>query len=494
MTELIKSDLIVSFLILVVFRLAGPWLLTEIPPYRINTWRNALLVLTSLEFLSPSFWIFAILASIQLMALRARETEPSVRYALLLCAVPVVGIAIPGFGLVNYLFEFNYPRLLSLVVLLPVYFSSEFKKNRPAMTTTDKLLVAFVSICIVLNFRGTTISNGIREIVDISLDTLLPYWIISRSIRNIDQIRLVMLALTTTSLVLALAGGFEYVKHWLLYFSIAPHWDIPLRHLYLSRANSLRANASMQSPISLGYLMVIALGCWHYLTGSRSNPPRKRIIPLILAGGLFVTLSRGPWVGMLVYIVIYTLAGKGGVGKLIKLGMITLALFPLIFLVPGGEKVVNLLPFIGHAEQEDIAYRQQLVSNAWIVIQRNFLLGSIDFLSAPELQAMVQGQGIIDIVNTYLGMMLHYGLVGVTLFVGVFLSAILELIRIGKLTADDQNMEALRGHLLATLTAIMVMIVTVSPVDMIQPLYLIITALSVAFARLIRNSQPPRRA
>ena len=492
MSELIKSDLIVNFLILLAFRLAGPWLVSEIPSHRVNTWRNALLILTNLEFLSPNIWVFSVLASIQLVSLRTRETDNSVRYALLLCAVPVVRMAIPGLGLVNYLFELNYPRLLSLVLLMPVFFSAEFHSEKPAMSLTDKLLVAFVILRLLLDFRGTTLSNGIRGIFDTTVDTFLPYWVISRSIRNISQIRMTLLALVTTSLVLALAGGFEYVKHWLLYFSIGPHWGIDLRHLYLARADSLRATASMQSPISLGYLMVIALASWHYLATTRSDPPRKRLIPLILAGGLFVTLSRGPWVGMLVFMIIYTLTGQGGFGKLLKLGFYTLALSPLVFIIPGGEKIINIMPFIGHSEQEDITYRQELMHNAWIVAQRNFLFGSVDYLSAPELQAMVQGQGIIDIVNTYLGEMLHYGLIGVCLFAGIFLSALRELASIRLATAIDAQMDNLRRTLLATMVAIMVIIVSVSPVDMIEQLYLIITALSVALARLVRNPPPTK--
>ena len=95
---------------------------------------------------------------------------------------------------------------------------------------------------------------------------------------------------------------------------------------------------------------------------------------------------------------------------------------PLLAIVPGGQKVLDLLPFIGTIEVENITYRQRLFDNAMIVIQRNPLLGSFDFRSTPEMQSMIQGQGIIDIVNTYIGMALQVGLIGLTLFVVFFVT------------------------------------------------------------------------
>jgi hypothetical protein len=69
-----------------------------------------------------------------------------------------------------------------------------------------------------------------------------------------------------------------------------------------------------------------------------------------------------------------------------------------------------------------IDYRSQLMDNAWIVIQQNLWLGSIDFLKTPEMEAMRQGEVIIDIVNTYLSLLLAYGVIGFGLFLGFFLS------------------------------------------------------------------------
>lgn len=49
------------------------------------------------------------------------------------------------------------------------------------------------------------------------------------------------------------------------------------------------------------------------------------------------------------------------------------------------------------------------MDNSWIVIQRNPLFGSFDFRNTPEMQSMIQGEGIIDIVNTYINWRCGWG-------------------------------------------------------------------------------------
>ena len=42
---------------------------------------------------------------------------------------------------------------------------------------------------------------------------------------------------------------------------------------------------------------------------------------------------------------------------------------PLISVIPGGERVINLLPFIGNVETGNIDYREKLLENSITVIK-----------------------------------------------------------------------------------------------------------------------------
>jgi O-antigen ligase len=209
---------------------------------------------------------------------------------------------------------------------------------------------------------------------------------------------------------------------------------------------------------------------------------------LLLAGGLFAPLSRGPWIGAAVMIVVFIGTGRKAIKRLMLLGAAGVLALPLLAVVPGGQKVLDLLPFIGTVEVENITYRQRLIDNAVIVIQRNPWLGSFNFRSTPEMQSMIQGQGIIDIVNTYIGIALSFGLVGLTLFV-VFFVSVLQGIRKGMRSFPNEDDEARRlgRALLATLAGILVTIVTVSSITVIPVVYWSVAGLCVAYAQMARR-------
>jgi O-antigen ligase len=169
----------------------------------------------------------------------------------------------------------------------------------------------------------------------------------------------------------------------------------------------------------------VASGLYLYLQEDvRSRLQRGR---RAVAGGLYAPLSRGPWVGTAVMIVVFIGTGRKAVKRLMLLALAGVLALPLLAVVPGGQKVLDLLPFIGTVEAENITYRQQLIDNAMIVIQRNPWLGSFDYRSTPEMQSLTQGQGIIDIVNTYIGIALSVGLIGLMLFVCFFAAVLLGI-------------------------------------------------------------------
>ena len=55
------------------------------------------------------------------------------------------------------------------------------------------------------------------------------------------------------------------------------------------------------------------------------------------------------------------------------------------------------------------------------VMAQNLYFGSFTSASSPAMEALRQGQGIIDVVNTYIGVGLQTGVVGLALAVGVLL-------------------------------------------------------------------------
>jgi O-antigen ligase len=215
----------------------------------------------------------------------------------------------------------------------------------------------------------------------------------------------------------------------------------------------------------------------------------------LLAAGLAAPLSRGPWVGAAALLATYLATGRNALRRLTLLAVGGLLALPLLTVLPDGERVINLLPFIGKTEVENIDYRQRQLDNATIVIKRNPWFGSVNYRDTPEMQAMVQGQGIIDIVNSYLAIGLSFGLVGLGLFVGFFALVLFGMRRAYRRIADpDDEMRRLGRALFATLVGILLTIFTVSSITIIPVVYWSVAGLGVAYAQMVKKRIAMERA
>ena len=102
---------------------------------------------------------------------------------------------------------------------------------------------------------------------------------------------------------------------------------------------------------------------------------------------------------------------------------------------------------------------------------------------------MRQGQGIIDVVNTYIGVALNYGFVGLGLFVAFFAVTLLGIYRAMRSIPDKNSEEYLLGRvLLATLLAIVVIIFTVSSISIIPIVYFSVTGMGGAYVIMVRKN------
>lgn len=453
--------------------------------------RNLWFALTLAAFLAKNFWLYSLVATLLLLTTSKRENNPPALYLLILFVLPEIVIPIPGMGLVNFIFDLTNARLLALIVLLPSFLSLTRQSDvlPVARTGPDKALLAYLLLSVVLNLREDSLTNSIRQDFYLFLDVFLPYFVVSRSLTNLQSFRDALLSLVIAIMVLAMLAMFEFAKGWVLYANLTTLYDVTDGlSAYLGRDGMLRALVTTGQPIVLGYLMVIGIGFYLFIQHSITKISTRRLGLALLIGGLIAPLSRGPWVGCAIMLVVFIVTGKYAARRLIGLGAAALCALALVSVLPGGERIINLLPFIGSTEVENVTYRERLISNSIIVIQRNPLFGSIDYLQTPELESMRQGQGIIDIVNSYIAVALKTGLIGLGLFASFFAMTLWGIYRAMRSIPKKDSEEYLLGRvLLATLLAILVIIFTVSSITFVPILYWCITGLGVGYAQFVRK-------
>jgi O-antigen ligase len=491
MPEHLRALVIILVLAGIVFAFARRPAADLIPHSDFTRRRNLWFALTLLAFVSHSFWVYAGITAIILTVVRQRDRNPLALFFFLLFLIPPAPAQIPGFGLINYFFTLDHIRLLALCVLLPAFFTLCRRASTLTFGRTwpDKLLAAYLVLTSLLYLRETTLTDTLRQTLYLFIDVFLPYYVASRALKELSDFKDALLAFVLAAMVLSLIALVEFARHWLLYSaligSLNMHWDMSG---YLSRGGSLRASATTGQAIALGYVISVAIGFYLFLRESVRSRLQQRLGALLLAAGLFAPLSRGPWIGAATIVAVFITTGRNAVKRLILLALAGVLALPLLAILPGGQKVLDLLPFVGTLETENITYRERLIDNAVIVIQRNPWLGSFDYRNTPEMQSMIQGQGIIDIVNTYISLALEMGLIGLTLFV-VFFATVLFGIRTAMRSFPDKDDEARRlgRALFATLAGILVIIFTVSSITVIPVVYWSAAGLGVAYAQMTRR-------
>jgi O-antigen ligase len=444
--------------------------------------RRLWLGLTCFGFLLTTFWLYSAALLGWSAAAGRRDANRLAVFAFLLFVLPSFPVPVPGFLGLNYLLDINHQRILSLGLLLPIWWA---RRSEPSASPwCDRLVLMFMALQFGLQLMTDTLTNSLRFATYNALDLYLPYFAASRALRALSDYRDFMAAFVFSALLMAPIAGFESVKHWLLYSGIPGHMDQTwAMGGYLGRGESLRALAAAGHALVLGYVMVVALGLFAFV--APSIPTRARRASWCLLGiGLLAPLSRGPWIGACALILLWVASAERPGRAMTRLFMLLVPLGGLLFLTPYGDKLIDLLPFVGTVDEFNVTYRQRLFTAATAVIAHNPWLGSFEFLSAPEMQEMIQGEGIIDIVNTYIGLALSYGLIGLGLFLAIFANAGWRTWQMTR-HADIAELKQLGRFLLATLAAVLITIATVSSIVNIAVIYWMLAGLCAATPRLL---------
>jgi O-antigen ligase len=554
MPEIIRALIVVIVLAFFAFYLGRQVTTGSISQREFSVWRNVWFVATAAGFLAGNFYIYAIVVTILVLYARAERVLVRVAgqarkarqgittlcisragqagqarwrgpiaqgadhklkigrppatpkiyiekvaapnagppvYWLLLFVVPPVQVTIGGFGIVNKFLELNNPQFLAALILLPTLLSAGSTENRRANVgrSADFLIVSYVLLLAALQFGSTSVTDVMRLTFVYALNVLLPYFTFSRAITTAADTRKVLAAFVLAAFPLSLSAVFETVKGWPLYNPIVFEWGGSMLSGYLERSGMLRAMASAMQPIALGFVLMVAMGCFLAL----QQNVKRNIAWLgfaLLGAGLVASLSRGPWIGAGVLIFTYVATGPNAATKLAKSAAIGIICLGPLLLTPIGSHLADFLPFMGSVDAENVEYRQRLFTNSLIVVERNSWFGSVNYRSEPEMQELLQGQGIVDVVNTYLEVVLECGLVGLTLFVGFFASILLALWRALRSTptADPELRNLLRASI-ATLVAILVTIGTVGTVSYIPYVYWSFAGLCIAVIRLAQTQR-----
>lgn len=446
--------------------------------------RNAWICITLAGFLSQNYWVFAAIIALVIHNTAKKETNKIALYFFLLLALPQISVEIPGFAGIRYFLSVDYVRILTVIILLPVCIQARrlATNNKTKAFLPDKILALYILLNIVLQAQYDIATNVARTTLGWLIDVVIPYYAISRSIKSQKSLNEVMMSFIVAATFASIVGIFEFLRHWVLYLPMGDALGVDWTSNYLSRGDALRARATSGHPIVFGYVASVAFIFWMHSRNHIKNRTQSTCIALALAGGAIASISRGPWVGLAIGLSMILFTSQNVWRNIMKLSAV--GFFALIGLAALGyaEKIISFLPFIGNVETENITYRARLFEAAFQIILDNPFFGSIDYLA--RMEDLKQGEGIIDLVNTFLIIGLNSGLVGLGLFLTFFSIIIFSTFRTFRSLSNKSEYFSSGQVILATLVAMMVTISTVSPIFHVPILYWSVAAMGLAYINM----------
>jgi hypothetical protein len=489
MLSYLKALPVVLAAILVTFWLASLAFPEASRRGEIGRLRRDFLLVTMAAFLSPSIWVYvgALFVLMAFFMLRPgdRPQRAAILWALLVLAVPDVGAYLQGLGGISNFFQVNHIRVLTLGLLLPVVVGMQFGARcpHPLALVTDWWVIGYFAIQVGVVVPNATTTVVAREAFILFVDTLLPYWVFSRAFTTPDGLNSAFRAYVLAMMVMCGLAAFEATVKWPLYDAVpaiwGTYWDLSV---FIERGGFLRAKASAGHSLVLGYALVIALGLWLIVKRDVKNRWLAMLGDAGFAVGILAALARGAWLGAVLLLVLLVLMGKGPIKRLLLAGLGLGMMVMLAPLVPQLATFVDLLPFIGRAESENVLYRQRLIEVSLALIAQSPWFGVPGYLNYME--DLRQGQGIIDIVNSYIAVALNTGLVGLSLFVGAFASVLWRLLGLRLRLGPSAEGSRVSVGMMATLLASMAVLATTSSIVAVVPLTYMLIGLGVSCSRV----------
>jgi hypothetical protein len=345
---------------------------------------------------------------------------------------------------ISYLVDLDFQLVLSFCVMVPAALRLLRSEQQPrGWRLMDICLLAYLtltSIYFVLPevSRGVlmtpTVTDCLRRAFESFFEIYLPYFVLSRSNSNRRQIQDLLTMFCLSCAIMAAIGTFEGAKHWLLYGEMRNIWGYEYNS-YLMRGESVRAMASTAHPLVLGYLLAVAFGFWLCLKPNVPSKLSRNAVIILYWLGLLAAYSRGPWVGaILIYFIYMALSGRA-IPRLSKAVAASAVIGLIVAVSPLGTKIASVVPFFGGTvDAENITYRRRVLDRAWEIVQSSPLLG--DQYALSKMEELRQGQGIIDLMNGFVNILLDNGFVGLLLFMSFIM---IGLVKAWKLSRESSR-------------------------------------------------------
>ncbi|PCK09062.1 MAG: hypothetical protein COA42_05745 [Alteromonadaceae bacterium] len=360
--------------------------------------------------------LLSYLAAGVLCFVQNKRSDPSTKIAFFFGMAFIVGYT-KGFYIRvgGNLGGLSHSRILVLVLLLPLLLSGRPDKSISKFNTIDKFALAYFAWVALLNVRQPSITSLLRTDLWLYIDHVVVYIVIRR---YADNYGLLLASVTYALLAQAVLGVGEALMSWHIYpsFEKMAGYVAPSGGQYKVRYLFLRAQASLLNPLIFALFANMSFLTTMIYILKVGIVPAKTYTKLFAFGAVFMaflgTAATGSRAGMAGNVLILLISGVLIWAMRREKDPKALLLTGVVFCL--GAVVIFGQDFL----TENFEYRMRLLDVGSGVIMTQPIFGDLAFRKNPMMQTLELGEGIIDVVNTYLSIALSHGLPALIFFVG----------------------------------------------------------------------------
>jgi hypothetical protein len=403
-------------------------------------------------------------------------------YALLCCICPAMTFQIEHIGPLNNLILITPFRVLVAVLLVPEASRLMSRRDAPKspswLTLCDVAVTVYILYWLGRYFSTATITTIAREIMGQALDTVIPYFVLSRACVATAVRRRVLAFALVGAVYEAFVGMVESGSGHYLYAQLQWLYDESWgQSTGLMRGSWLRAEAAFQGPLALAVLLLFGVGLWFALRPSAKN--RAYLVSVVaLMGGALATYGRGPIIATFLLLASMAMLRRMDAKRYLVVATVGTVVFSVVWNTGLGDVVLGLVTRVSAGDENadfNVLYRQQLLDTSLALLRQSPWWGVPNYLDYME--DLRQGDGIIDMVNTYLIVALNSGVFGLALYLAPFVVVIWKE---GARVTRRLDLRREGAAWLALTAGLLAAIFTVSPISIIQPLLVWVVALALA--------------
>ena len=479
----------------VVLRPAFAGLFTPVQYKRAWTW---LFVVTIVSFLSlrPDLYVFllAIAAMVAPRYLGDGDVGKVNAFLLFLLPLPPIGYTLGGLEGLNYVLRLEHVRVMSLVLFtLPAFrlMLRQRRRDEPSLRMVDLAVLAVQVWNIFLITRYASLTILVRTVVEAFCDILIPYYVITRTLRTSSQLREAASYLVLGCVFIASVACVESAVQRNLYGGL--QWVYGVRWestVDLMRGGFLRVEASTPQPIVLAFIVTFGMALWTWLKGGAPRDKWVYAVYLVFGLALVSTWSRGPWLGAALMVIAFALQ-RWLSPRVFGYATLAAIVGGVALKATGSDSVImsGLTALFGSTRDDlsTITYRRELLDATLALIKQSPWLGVPNYETA--LQGFRQGEGMIDLVNTYLVVMINGGVIGLVLYLLPYVLVVAGML--GVQARQRETSKAALGRFapafIAVIIAMLFIVFTASTLDAMK--YLLALGISLPVAWLARARQ-----